>query len=146
MGNGGQTDFIQAILDRTKKEYITKQYMISECTDHMDFLSQLALRNGKLMKGGEPDVKSVAVVMINDWQRGRIPYFIAPPREEGEEAGLGKEDGDQQEGEEEVEESEEDEEVEDEEDADENKTAEDLEVNNPNPARIVPLERVRAMA
>jgi nuclear GTP-binding protein len=110
------TDFIQPILDRTKKEYITKQYLIKEWTDHMDFLTQLAYRNGKLMKGGEPDLKSVAVVMINDWQRGRIPFFVPPPREEaeGDEAELVDDD---------EEDEEEDEDVEGEEDADLEKVA-----------------------
>jgi len=75
------TDFIQSILDRVKKEYITKQYMVSEWTDHIDFLTQLAIRNGKLMKGGEPDLKSVSVSMIHDFQRGKLPYFVAPPQE-----------------------------------------------------------------
>jgi len=87
------TDFIAAILSRVKKEYIQRQYLISDWEDHEDFLAKLALRNGKLLKGGEPDLKSVAVSVINDWQRGKLPYFIAPPKtdeddqldEEGEE-------------------------------------------------------------
>ena len=41
----------------------------------MDFLSQLALMKGKLLKGGEPDMSSVARAMINDFQRVNI-YFI----------------------------------------------------------------------
>jgi nuclear GTP-binding protein len=62
-------DFVEAILTRVNKEYIQRQYTISEWTDHIDFLSKLALLKGKLMKGGEPDIKNVAVTMINDWQR-----------------------------------------------------------------------------
>lgn len=63
------TDFIAEILVRVRKEYVQRQYLISEWTDHFDFLTKLALRNGKLLKGGEPDIKSVAVSVINDWQR-----------------------------------------------------------------------------
>lgn len=39
----------------------------------------IAKRTGKLLKGGEPDVNTVAKMVINDWQRGKIPYFVPPP-------------------------------------------------------------------
>ena len=63
------SDFIPAILSRVKKEYLQRHYLISEWEDHIDFLTKLAIRNGKLVKGGEPDLKSVSVSVINDWQR-----------------------------------------------------------------------------
>merc|ERR1711860_249012 len=34
---------------------------------------------GKLLKGGEPDVNTVAKMVLNDWQRGKIPFFVPPP-------------------------------------------------------------------
>lgn len=74
------TEFIPEILLRVRKEHIQRQYLVSEWADHADFLAKLALRNGKLLKGGEPDVKSVAVSIINDWQRGKLPFFIPPPK------------------------------------------------------------------
>lgn len=78
-------DFIQTVLDRVKPEYITRQYSINEWTDSDDFLSKLAMRSGKLLKGGEPDISQVAVSVINDWQRGKLPYFVAPPKIAGDE-------------------------------------------------------------
>ena len=30
------------------------------------------------MQGGEPDVDSVAKIVLNDFQRGRLPYFVIP--------------------------------------------------------------------
>ena len=78
-------DFIQPILERVKKEYIQKQYMIADWDNHIDFVSKVAIRNGKLLKGGEPDLFNVSVHVINDWQRGKLPYFVAPPKEAGEE-------------------------------------------------------------
>ncbi len=30
-------------------------------------------------QGGEPDVNSVAKIILNDFQRGRLPYFVKPP-------------------------------------------------------------------
>ena len=62
-------DFAESILERVKKEYITRQYHVSEWTDPVDFLSKLAIQKGKLLKGGEPDIKNVSVSLINDWQR-----------------------------------------------------------------------------
>lgn len=37
--------------------------------DPLDFMTKLAKRTGKLIKGGEPDLHTVAVSMINDFQR-----------------------------------------------------------------------------
>jgi len=34
---------------------------------------------GRLLKGGEPDLDGVAKVVLSDWVRGRIPYFVPPP-------------------------------------------------------------------
>ena len=43
------------------------------------FVERLARKSGRLRKGGEPDTRTVAVQLINDWQRGRLPHFVAPP-------------------------------------------------------------------
>ena len=63
------SDFIPAILARVRKEYVQRQYLIREWDDANDFLCKLAMRNGKLLKGGEPDIHSVSINIINDWQR-----------------------------------------------------------------------------
>jgi nuclear GTP-binding protein len=34
---------------------------------------------GRLLKGGEPDVDGVAKIILSDWVRGRIPFFVPPP-------------------------------------------------------------------
>lgn len=36
---------------------------------HITFLTQLAVKMGKLLKGNEADLRRVAVIVINDWQR-----------------------------------------------------------------------------
>lgn len=66
-------------------EHLQRQYEISSWTDPADFLTQLARHKGKLMPNGEPDLNTVAKIMINDWQRGKLPFFVAPPRAEGAE-------------------------------------------------------------
>lgn len=45
-------------------------------------MTQVARRNGRLVAGGEPDFHAVAVGIINDWQRGKLPFYMAPPPEE----------------------------------------------------------------
>jgi len=32
-----------------------------------------------LSKGGEPDTKHTAKIVLMDWQRGNIPYMVLPP-------------------------------------------------------------------
>lgn len=31
-------------------------------------------------QGGEPDVMTAAKMVLHDWQRGRIPFFVPPPK------------------------------------------------------------------
>ncbi|KAJ1885254.1 GTPase required for pre-60S ribosomal subunit nuclear export and maturation, partial [Kickxella alabastrina] len=72
-------DFIPDILKRVRKEYVQRQYNIDKWDDATDFLSELARITGKLNKGGEPDLHVVSKMVINDWLRGRLPHYRAPP-------------------------------------------------------------------
>ncbi|XP_042649451.1 nucleolar GTP-binding protein 2 isoform X1 [Tyto alba] len=75
-------DHISAVLQRAKPEYIRKTYKIDSWKDAEEFLEKLAARTGKLLKGGEPDMQTVSKMVLNDWQRGRIPFFVKPPNAE----------------------------------------------------------------
>uniref|UniRef100_A0A5F8H6H1 Nucleolar GTP-binding protein 2 n=1 Tax=Monodelphis domestica TaxID=13616 RepID=A0A5F8H6H1_MONDO len=35
-----------------------------------------------IFQGGEPDLQTVGKMVLNDWQRGRIPFFVKPPNAE----------------------------------------------------------------
>uniref|UniRef100_A0A8C6PGU3 Nucleolar GTP-binding protein 2 n=1 Tax=Nothobranchius furzeri TaxID=105023 RepID=A0A8C6PGU3_NOTFU len=72
-------DHIGAVLERAKPEYIQKTYRVPAWTSAQDFLEKLAFRTGKLLKRGEPDLSTVSKMVLNDWQRGRIPFFVKPP-------------------------------------------------------------------
>uniref|UniRef100_A0A3Q3GQ79 Nucleolar GTP-binding protein 2 n=1 Tax=Kryptolebias marmoratus TaxID=37003 RepID=A0A3Q3GQ79_KRYMA len=72
-------EHIGAVLERAKPEYIQKTYRIPTWNSPEDFLEKLAFRTGKLLKGGEPDLPTVSKMVLNDWQRGRIPFFVKPP-------------------------------------------------------------------
>lgn len=78
-------DYIPIVLDRVKKEYLAKAYKVEGWTDPMDFLAKIAQRMGKLLKGGEPDINTVSKMVLNDWQRGKLPYFVKPPELESQE-------------------------------------------------------------
>ncbi|NXN99041.1 NOG2 protein, partial [Rhinopomastus cyanomelas] len=75
-------DHISAVLERAKPEYIRRTYKIDSWSDTEEFLEKLAQRTGKLLKGGEPDIQTVSKMVLNDWQRGRIPFFVKPPNTE----------------------------------------------------------------
>ena len=72
-------DYISEVLSQVKEEYIRKTYKIMEWNDHIDFLEKLARRSGKLLKKGEPDITIVSRMILNDWQRGKLPFYVPPP-------------------------------------------------------------------
>jgi nuclear GTP-binding protein len=75
-------EHIEAVLERVRPEFVARAYGISSWESPTDFLNQYAKRTGKLLKGGEADVNTVAKMILQDWQRGKIPYFVAPPTTE----------------------------------------------------------------
>ena len=96
------TEHIPAVLSRVKKRYIAQAYRVAKWSDANDFLEQLARRMGKMLKGGEPDTNTAAKMVLQDWQRGKIPFFVNPP--DHEDAAAEEEEGTEDEGEEEEEE------------------------------------------
>jgi nuclear GTP-binding protein len=75
------TMYIPALLERVKKEHIQKTYGVMDWKDSTDFLELYAQKTGKLLKKGEPDVVAVSKMVLNDWIRGKIPFFTAPPED-----------------------------------------------------------------
>ena len=77
------SEHITEILTRIKPLYVARTYGLtipaagSWAAD--DFLDALARSKGRLLKGGEPDIEGAAKIVLGDWVRGRIPYFVAPP-------------------------------------------------------------------
>ncbi|XP_058804576.1 uncharacterized protein LOC131671837 [Phymastichus coffea] len=71
-------DYILSVLERVKPEYIIKTYKVLEWKDHIDFLEKFARRSGKLLKKGEPDICQAARMILNDWQRGKLPFYVVP--------------------------------------------------------------------
>ena len=67
-------NYVPPILAQVKREYIVRTYGVHGWTDSEDFLNQIAIKTGRLLKG-EADIGAVAKQVINDWQRGRLPWF-----------------------------------------------------------------------
>jgi hypothetical protein len=42
-------------------------------------MEMIARKSGRLLKGGDPCVRTAAINLINDFQRGRLPHYVAPP-------------------------------------------------------------------
>ncbi|XP_044511303.1 nuclear/nucleolar GTPase 2-like [Mangifera indica] len=75
-------EHIGEVLKRVKKAHLKRAYKIADWEDENDFLLQLCKSTGKLLKGGEPDVMTAAKMILHDWQRGRIPFFVPPPQQD----------------------------------------------------------------
>jgi nuclear GTP-binding protein len=45
-------------------------------------VKQCAKKHGELVKGGDPDYKATAKIILLDWQKGKIPYYVEPPKDE----------------------------------------------------------------
>jgi len=70
------------LLARVKPEYMQLHYDVKTAwSTSQEFLEMIAEKKGKLLKGGEPDVHCVAKIVLNDFQRGKLPYFCTPPEE-----------------------------------------------------------------
>lgn len=86
------SEHIAALLERVKPVYISRTYGIplpstaksgdKSVWEPEDLLEKLARMKGRLLKAGEPDMEGVAKMVLNDWVRGKLPYFVPPPERE----------------------------------------------------------------
>jgi nuclear GTP-binding protein len=86
-------DFVAAIQKRVKREHIAAQYKIqpdgwpelddgdntNENNSSIVLMDLIARKCGRLRKGGDPCLRTAALMLINDYQRGRLPHYVAPP-------------------------------------------------------------------
>lgn len=81
------SDHIPALMERVKPVYLSRTYNVplpnpndpSESWKPEDLLDKLARMKGRLLKHGEPDREAVSKIILSDWVRGRIPFFVNPP-------------------------------------------------------------------
>jgi hypothetical protein len=86
-------DFIPAIQKKVKREHLAAQYKIpadgwpdrddgdntNERNSSMMLMELIARKYGRLKKGGDPCLRTAAIMLINDFQRGRLPHYVPPP-------------------------------------------------------------------
>lgn len=77
--------YIDALLARVKHHHMERTYELTGWNNGTEFLELLARKAGRLLRGGEPDLDGVAKMVLNDFMRGKIPWFTAPPVPEGAE-------------------------------------------------------------
>jgi nuclear GTP-binding protein len=75
--------YIAAVLKRVQPRHLQRTYEIYDYEDDVAFLEQLCRKSGRLLKGGEADIDGAAKMVLNDWIRGKIPWFTPPPFTEG---------------------------------------------------------------
>ena len=82
--------YIAAVLKKTKPSHIERTYNVRGFSNATEFLELLARKGGRLLKGGEADVDGAAKMVLNDFLRGKLPWFTPPPVVEGgkEEKGI----------------------------------------------------------
>lgn len=77
--------YIEAVLKRVQPKHLQRTYDIKDYdNDAVTFLEMLCRKSGRLLKGGEADIDGAAKMVLNDWIRGKIPWFTPPPYKEGE--------------------------------------------------------------
>lgn len=74
-------EYIDVILKKLNVKNLMKTYGIAgeDCASAEKFLRSIAVKRGRLLKGGEPDFRSVAKQVIYDLQRGKLAYYVVPP-------------------------------------------------------------------
>ena len=82
--------YIAAVLKKTKPSHIERTYDVRGFSNATEFLELLARKGGRLLKGGEADVDGAAKMVLNDFLRGKLPWFTPPSVVEGgkEEKGI----------------------------------------------------------
>ncbi|KAI4912279.1 GTPase required for pre-60S ribosomal subunit nuclear export and maturation [Alternaria conjuncta] len=81
--------YIEEVLKRVQPRHLQRTYDIKDSDykgDAVAFLENLCRKSGRLLKGGEADIDGAAKMVLNDWIRGKLPWFTPPPYKEGEES------------------------------------------------------------
>jgi nuclear GTP-binding protein len=70
---------VDGILRRCAPQKLMQVYAIPAFADTAEFLAAVAAKRGKLAKGGVVDRVAAARSVLQDWNSGKIPFFVLPP-------------------------------------------------------------------
>ncbi|TID22945.1 nucleolar gtp-binding 2 protein [Venturia nashicola] len=73
--------YVEAALKRVQKKHLDRTYGLDpdSYTTSDEFLEVLARRRGKLHKANVPDFDGIAVTVLREFLRGKIPWYVPPP-------------------------------------------------------------------
>eukprot|EP01119_Soliformovum_irregulare_P008386 TRINITY_DN21506_c0_g1_i1.p2 TRINITY_DN21506_c0_g1~~TRINITY_DN21506_c0_g1_i1.p2 ORF type:complete len:577 (+),score=218.12 TRINITY_DN21506_c0_g1_i1:1909-3639(+) len=71
---------VEAIFKRCRPEQLSKIYQIPLFNTGFEFLSFIAQKRGKLLKGGRIDLQAAGRSVLQDWNIGKIPFYTIPPK------------------------------------------------------------------
>lgn len=85
--------YIPDMLEKCERKHLERTYEIKGWSNYeedpsllekasTEFIELIARKQGRLLKGGEPDEGAVAKQVLNDFNRGKIPWFVQPPKDE----------------------------------------------------------------
>lgn len=85
--------YIPDMLQKCERKHLERTYEIKGWSNYeedpsllekasTEFIELIARKQGRLLKGGEPDESAVAKQVLNDFNRGKIPWFVLPPKDE----------------------------------------------------------------
>jgi len=67
------------IVGKCPQEQLCQAFKISTFSTPEEFLQLVAVKRGKIRKGGVPDTTMAAKSVILDWNAGKIPFHSVPP-------------------------------------------------------------------
>ncbi|KAJ2088438.1 nuclear GTP-binding protein nug1 [Coemansia sp. RSA 986] len=70
---------VDLIVQRSNPLSLQVMYNVPAFHDTRNFLVQLARQRGMLKRQGIADLESAARIVLNDWNKGKLPYYTLPP-------------------------------------------------------------------
>lgn len=70
---------VAEIMRKVKKDQLLKLYKIADYTEPKEFVIKVAEKKGKIKKGGVLHMEETMRMIIQDWNLGKIRYYVPPP-------------------------------------------------------------------
>lgn len=67
------------MLEKVDHDELCKLYWIAKFNTTQEFLASVCRSRGWLGKGGVPDIEGGAIIVLWDWNNGKIKYETQPP-------------------------------------------------------------------